>query len=272
MRCLLYKSDEWITSHGVPFIYSHAYNRPLSKISHCHDFYEVIYIFTGNAKHCINGKSYEMNEGDIAFLRPMEQHCFSGQSEELELFSISVTVEEMDRLLNAYGLRNSIATKKGCITFPLNRSIQHSLLSIFRQLDTCTNNQREAFLRIILGDTIHEYLKLVVAESNEWIDRVLQQMRIPKNLQEGIPAFLNISHLSHSQLCRIVKKRTGKTPQQYIKEARLNYAYELIISTNLAYEDIALMIGYSSFSHFTTSFKQQYGISPSSLRKQSTLL
>lgn len=272
MRYLLYKADEWIIPQGVPFIYSHALNRPLSKIAHCHDFYEIIYLFTGEAKHCINGNCYDMTEGDIAFLRPMEPHTFHSQSEELELFSISVTTEEMEGLLNAYHLKNDISKKKGTITFQLSRSIHHSLLSNFKQLDTCSNAQREANLRIILGDTLHEYLKLIANESNEWIDRVLLQMRMPSNLQEGIPAFLRVSNLSHPQLCRVIKKRTGKTPQQYIKELRMTYAYDLVVSTNLPFEDISLLVGYSSFSHFATSFKQQYGLSPSTLRKQSTLL
>mgnify|MGYP006923308511 CR=1 FL=1 len=44
MRYILYQADEWIKPHNVPFIYSHAYNRPLSRIVHCHDFYEIIFL------------------------------------------------------------------------------------------------------------------------------------------------------------------------------------------------------------------------------------
>lgn len=272
MRYVLYKASEWIEPKGVPFIYSHAFNRSLSHVHHCHDFYEIIYLFSGNARHCINGKFYDMTECDVAFLRPMEAHNFYEQSAGLELYSISVTVEEMNVFLKAYHLYDSITARKEPVLFSISRTARHNLLSSFRQLDTASNTLREAQIRIILGSTLHEYLSLLASESSEWIDRILMQMRLPQNLQKGIPAFLKISSLSHAQLCRVVKKRTGKTPQQYIKDIRMTYAYELILSTDLSYEEISLMIGYSSLSHFATSFKKHFGLSPASLRKHSTLL
>lgn len=272
MRYVLYKASEWIEPKGVPFIYSHAFNRSLSHVHHCHDFYEIIYLFTGNARHYINGSFYDMNECDVALLRPMDAHNFYDQSSELDLYSISVSTEEMDAFLKAYHLYDNIHSVKKPILFTMNRTARHNLLSSFKQLDTASNELREAQIRIILGNTLHEYLNLIASESSEWIDRILMQMRLPANLQEGIPAFLRISNLSHAQLCRVVKKRTGKTPQQYIKDIRMTYAYELILSTDVSYEEISLLVGYSSFSYFSTSFKQQFGISPSSLRKHSTLL
>ena len=59
---------------------------------------------------------------------------------------------------------------------------------------------------------------------------------------------------------------------QFIKELRLNHAYDLIISTNLSFEEISLLIGYNSFSHFATSFKSRYGLTPSALRKNNNNL
>lgn len=272
MRYILYQADEWIKPHNVPFIYSHAYNRPLSRIVHCHDFYEIIFLFSGSAKHCINGNSYDMSEGDVAFLRPYETHGFSSQSQEIDLYSISVPAEELELLLNAYHVLDEVKNAEGRITFTLNRNTKHAILSAFQQLDAWSNTQREANLRIILGNTIHEYMQILTQVSSEWIDKIMLKMKQPENLQEGIPAFLRISNLSHPQLCRVVKKKTGKTPQQFIKNLRMAYAYDLVLSTSLPYEEISFLVGYHSFSHFATSFKKHYGISPSVLRKQSTLL
>ena len=272
MRYSLYKSTEWIEPHNVPFIYSHALNRQLSHISHCHDFYEIIYLFSGKVRHCINGHFYDMSSGDIAFLRPYEQHCFYEQTDEIELFSISVTVDELDPLLKAYHLLDKLSNSNERICFTMNPNIRHMLCSGFKQLDRSSNYQRELNMRILLGNTIHEYIKSLSDESLEWIDKIMMQMREPSNLKEGIAAFLKISNLSHAQLCRIVKKRIGKTPNQFIKELRLNHAYDLIISTNLSLVEISLFIGYSSFSHFATSFKSRYGLTPSTLRKNNNLL
>lgn len=272
MRYLLYKSSEWIESHNVPFIYSHALNRPLSRISHCHDFYEIIYLFTGTARHCINGHFFDMTAGDVAILRPYEQHCFFEQSEHLELFSISVTVAEFEPLLHSYHIFQPLSSNKESIQFSLDGNSRHLLCSRFNQLEMLTNDHREWNLRIILGETIHEYLKYLADGSFDWFDNLMIQMKKQQNLQEGVSAFLKISNLSHAQLCRVIKKRTGKTPQQFIKELRMTHAYDLIISTNLSFDEISLLIGYSSLSHFITSFKQKYGITPSALRKNHHIL
>lgn len=272
MHYLIYQAENCIKPHNVPFIYSHAFNKPLSRVEHCHDFYEIIFLFTGKATHSINGISYEMNEGDVAFLRPYEAHVFASQTQEIDLYSISVPVEEFEPLLDAYHLLNVIQKTDGMITYTLEQNIKHFVYTSFQQLDVCSNTQKESNLRIILGNAIHQYMQLLSEVSNEWIDKIMLKMRQPNNLQEGISAFLRISNLSHAQLCRTIKKKTGKTPQQFIKSLRMSYAYDLVLSTNLPYEEISYLVGYQSFSHFVTSFKKHFGISPSALRKQSTLL
>lgn len=272
MRYQVYKASEWLDPLEVPFIYTHALNKPLSRVNHCHDFYEIIFLFSGQATHTINGVRYQMNEGDVAFLRPLDQHVFTNQTEMLELFSISVVEDEMKRLLEAYHIDKEVASAKPNVTFTLNRNVQRTLLYTFKKLSTSSTGQQASSIRIILGTVIHEFLTLQANKSNEWIDNILLLMRQPKNLAEGIPALLRISNLSHAQLCRVIKKRTGYTPQQYIKNLRLNYAYDLIQSTNMHFEEIALTVGYSSFSHFSTSFKERFGISASNLRKTSNYL
>lgn len=272
MKRLCYKANELIEPHNMPFIYSHALNRALSPIAHCHDFYEIVYLFRGKACHCVNGEAFEMEEGEVVFLRPQDYHVFKEQTEILELFSISVVCEEIEPFLAAYHVQNSILSNAGCVRFSLSHNQQHVLHSAFEQLDFVSAEQKEMQIRIILGETIHEYMNILGRNSSDWLERILLQMRRPENLKEGIPAFLRISNLSHAQLCRVIKKRTGKTPQQYVKELRLNYAYDLLLSTGFSCEEIAFYVGYSSLSHFITSFKEQFGITPSSLRKNSDIL
>lgn len=272
MKRLCYRVNELIEPYKMPFIYSHALNRALSPIEHCHDFYEIVYLFEGKAKHCINGVPFEMEEGEVVILRPHEYHVFTEQTEMLELFSISVVKEEIEPFFEAYHVQKSISANKGSIHFRLSHNQQHNLLSAFRQLEYISIEQKKMQIRIILGETIHEFMNMISRNSSDWLERILMQMRRPENLKEGIPAFLRVSNLSHAQLCRVIKKRTGKTPQQYVKELRLNYAYDLLLSTGLSCEEIAFSIGYNSLSHFITSFKEEYDVTPSSLRRNKETL
>lgn len=61
-----------------------------------------------------------------------------------------------------------------------------------------------------------------------------------------------------------VKMLTGDTPATYVRNLRLQRAYELLISpTNtMNIQQVALSVGFSNSQHFSVAFKKKYGISP----------
>ena len=111
------------------------------------------------------------------------------------------------------------------------------------------------------------YLQFENGEQVDWIDRLSREMSVPENLSEGVSALQRIANLSHPQLCRVFRKTINRTPQQFVQELRLNYAYTLICNTDTSLEAIAALVGYSSFSHFCIIFKERFQQSPSGLRK-----
>lgn len=65
----------------------------------------------------------------------------------------------------------------------------------------------------------------------------------------------------------IFKKHNGITIHKYALKQKLTRAYNLITLTDMTMDKIALALGFSSTSHFSTAFKEYYGVSPSKLRK-----
>jgi YesN/AraC family two-component response regulator len=72
--------------------------------------------------------------------------------------------------------------------------------------------------------------------------------------------------LSEAHLRRCFRAMYGKTPRRYLVEARLQRAVELLRSTRLGIEQIALAVGYTDFPAFDRRFKRAYGVTPSVLR------
>lgn len=58
---------------------------------------------------------------------------------------------------------------------------------------------------------------------------------------------------------------------QYLLVRRMNFASQLIVSTQLKIKDIAQQCGYQSASGFITSFKKYFGYTPGQLRENSSL-
>ena len=70
--------------------------------------------------------------------------------------------------------------------------------------------------------------------------------------------------LSRRQLDRRLKKLTGLTTGEYIREARLQKARHMLESgTYSSIKEVTLSIGLKSSSHFSKQFKERFGILPS---------
>ncbi|MDA8595280.1 AraC family transcriptional regulator [Flavobacteriaceae bacterium] len=74
-------------------------------------------------------------------------------------------------------------------------------------------------------------------------------------------------YLSESSLHKLFKKIIHKSPYNYIKSERLKKAKDLLTSSNLPINVISADLCFSSPSHFISSFKKVYGVTPANLRK-----
>lgn len=73
--------------------------------------------------------------------------------------------------------------------------------------------------------------------------------------------------ISPSALKYQFKKMYGKSIAAHIKEHRMEKSEELLRKSNLKIYQIAISVGYSSPSKFSSSFKETYGILPNEYRK-----
>lgn len=73
---------------------------------------------------------------------------------------------------------------------------------------------------------------------------------------------------SHFHFTRTFKARTGQSPHIFVQERRLRKAEYLLAETQVSLLHISQECGFSSQSHFTTTFKQHIGITPGQYRDQ----
>lgn len=243
--------------------------RLLSDRRHAHEFYEMVLVVSGGTLHTLNGTLSRLTAGDLVVMKPGDWHCFSENSRAEELLSLQIEPGEMARFLAAYDMNGWPDTPASRILH-LEGSEVRAIEEIYRYIACLDGDDYVRQYRILLGQIMQFVLAHdVQGSAPPWLRMAMEQMTHLGNAAEGVPAFLRAANLSHAQLCRLMKKHYGMTPQQYVRNLRLNLAYEMIQSSTLDFMTIAMEVGYSSFSHFQTAFKEKYGLSPAALRRQS---
>jgi AraC-like DNA-binding protein len=76
-----------------------------------------------------------------------------------------------------------------------------------------------------------------------------------------------VTGLSPSHLLRVFKATTTLSPHRYLTRARLERAKDLLARGEADIADVALAVGFSSQSHFTSAFRGHYGTTPAAFKK-----
>ena len=83
---------------------------------------------------------------------------------------------------------------------------------------------------------------------------------------EDLAADMNLSRV---QLYRKVKALTGSSPVELLRIARLNRAYQMLLTTDKNVSEVAYDVGFSAPAYFTKCFKDEFGMVPGEVRKSS---
>lgn len=118
-------------------------------------------------------------------------------------------------------------------------------ISIDKKIVHALSPTNERFLNILM-----DYVE------SEWRNRTLNVDRFIKDLG-----------YSKSKLYRSIIPLTGKSPNTFIKEYRLNKALQLLNNQVLNISEIAFETGFNSPAYFTRAFKKQFGLLPTNFTR-----
>jgi AraC family transcriptional regulator len=103
-----------------------------------------------------------------------------------------------------------------------------------------------------------------------------QQASLIEFLEDGLDTNISLETLAnHASMAVNVfltafAEAFGTTPHQFLLDRRINRAKTLLTMTTQSVTDIGHAVGFSSPSHFTTTFKQRVGFTPTAFRRITT--
>jgi len=249
----------------LPFLYLHH-----------HDFYELYLYMSGDVTFLIEGKSYNLQLGDIILINTRELHHAIVNSMKIpyerivlwinKSFLQGLSTPEIDLTLcfESVVKKNVI---RADIEFGQNIRIQlNKLLSLENYKGFGKDLLYKAYITEI---TIHLH-NLVLNDKSD-LDITVQN----NHLIEGIIEYINNHideditldelskefYLSKFHLSREFSKHTGTTIHRYIVKKKLIVAKELILN-DYPINSVYKQSGFGDYSNFFRSFKNEYGVTP----------
>lgn len=134
------------------------------------------------------------------------------------------------------------------------------------------NDILDALATIITHSLIRAQLsvapgKSIIYEKFE-IQKVVEYMQQNFGKKLTIKSLAQMVTMSESNFIRLFKKETGLSPMDFLIKLRIEKAKKLLRAGSLNITEVSLQCGFSSTSHFSTSFTKHTGVKPSEFQSK----
>ena len=244
--------------------------------SHFHNEYEFYYLLEGTGLFFIKDRGYPIVSGCLALIDGEEMHrVYSKSNKNYKRFILFV---KKTYLVKNFPELAQNLDKSSCISLTTKQQVQTEE-QIERILYECNNPalMQHELIELLTEQFLINMYRLVnsplqkVNYGGGDILKILQY--IDEHYTEKITLNDICKHLniSVSYLTRLFKSSTGYTLVEYINNLRIREAAKLLLTTKLPISQIALEVGFESFSYFGKLFVKYYNMSPLKYRKQHSL-
>lgn len=246
---------------------SSRYEGDWPSIPHSHAFTELFYVRDGRGEFLLEDKIYPISKDDLIIVNPHINHTEISKGTP-PLSYLTVGVEGVCFSFNdqkEYRIFNC-RKKEADLLFYFN--------SLFQELDKQSEGYEKIcnyllhILILQLQRITDSPFELITAQhpSKEcaYIKRYLDS-----NYSENITLdhLSALSHLNKYYLSHEFTKYYGISPMNYLSRKRIDVCKELLENTDYGISDIAHLVGFSSQSYLSQSFRKSCGMTAGTYRK-----
>ncbi len=239
---------------------------------HLHKEIEIFLVLSGAAEAEVDGKIYQLKQGDIAMVAPYTLHrytlfadrdihhyCLCFDADLLFDKALKEALESGKIPLNCY-IQNSAR----CATFIQNAYLAHAEQKEGWEFKVVGN------LSLLFGALKEEgYIgKPRDAAHGSVYSRIFHY--ISEHLADPISSrdAAKQMNLDHSYFCRLFKKCFGENFQNYLCKFRVEKSKQLLRCTDAPISQIAYEVGFNGLSYYSQKFKEYSGVTPKEYRRR----
>lgn len=255
---------------------------------HWHDEMEIIYVKKGSMIVGIQNEDVVLHEGDIALIQPQLIHCIKQYENNSShyynvLFRMSLLYGEddlcRDKYLYPIYTGESVIPKYLKKGDTLNIAIS-PLIRLLADINSDGNDGHEMIIKSYLYAIVYYLNTSVQQESSkdqqtrslyDKLKKSLYYIRNHYSEEISVEKAASLSNFSASHFAKMFRQLTGTSFNKYLVNYRLEIAAKKLTIDNAGISETAFACGFNNLSYFTRAFKEKYGITPHSYKKQNKL-
>lgn len=248
---------------------------------HEHDHFELVYLKRGGAEFETSEETVTLLPHNIVIIKPHQLHKITVTSPHCEFLVLNFTIDlEEGTLLNPdiselTEIISELCQRPHMILTPgPKNAVQNSLKRIMWAYQH--REKWDMLLSDLLLAELFIYISREILTSSGFSgsdgtndamiaarDYILENYENRISLSE----LANHVYLSESYLSHTFKARFGLSPKNFILQTRINRAKDLLSSTDMKINDIAIKVGFLSQQRFNDAFKRLENLTPLKYRQ-----
>lgn len=282
------KVIEEIKIDGFNSIYYFEFGKDFVHEPEQHDFWEMVYVDSGNVNAIINGVGCALTQGQALFHEPLDFHAhisdhrvpnnmlivsFTTKSKMMEYFrGKTFTLDKTAKTLLSLFLEEA---KNALGTIPSDYTNRENLdfsSSVFGSSQLLSCYFTEFLIKLIrTGNTLSKDVvsnkKTRDLATNSMCELICEYMKRNVEQNLSLKELCKLFLIGKTQLCKIFHASLGQSPIEYFTELKIKYAKNLLREGELSVSEIGEHLGYGSVHNFSRAFKKNVGLSPTAYKK-----
>lgn len=247
---------------------SARYDGDWSSIPHTHNYTELFYIIAGTGAFRIDDEQFPVEPHQLVVVNPNVIHTEVGyDSKPLEYLVVGIEGLELP-------VREDSDGRYCVFTFHAPDKTLHCMQNILSEMQTRAVEYEtacQAYMEILSVQLMREIrLSLVSDAGGAPMNRQCAAVRhyIDRHYKERLTldVLAEVARGNKYYLAHAFKQEYGISPINYMIDCRIREARRLLTETDLLLSQIASILGFSSPSYFSQSFRRTVGISPQEFR------
>lgn len=219
--------------------------------SRVQNFYTLHFVLSGKGILKTGGKIHNIAEGQMFFLPPNTEICYyPTENEPWEYVWFALKGDVCEQYKKQLGFETPV---KSCTNFS---KIKYLLKNLFDALEKGGGyfGVLSAFYEIMEISTVIRYDTGV-----DSVKRIIDEGFTRTDF--SIASLCTGVGISHPHLLRLFKEKYNITLIKYLNQKRIEYACDLLSTTDLSVKSIAFSSGFADELHFMKTFKKHMGLS-----------